>query len=627
MSRIRGIVLAAGLLQAVTAASAPAQTYLKPIPTTSDVRIDTRSLADEDAARALGIPLAQDMPGLTHGPARHVTGARAVFIVLGRFSDTDEPGVTSAQVEAEMFTGSGGVSTLPEFYEDQSGGVFTVTGEVSGWLQTDVSLFDAAGSLEGHGFVGDSVDVHVARLLDQLDPDVDFGEFDNDGPDGVPNSGDDDGRVDLLSVKYAEVGGHCGGPGPWPHFGGLRVDGGPYVTDDPTPGGGNIEIPVYIMDSVVECDGITPQSMAVTAHELGHAIGLPDYYRAVNGIEPENRHWAAGCFDLMAAGAWGCGGGAPPTDGFGPTGFSAFSRWTLGWADLQEITVADDETFVLEPLGISAHALRVRMAPESLESWIIEYRTQDGFDAVLPGEGVLIYHRDEYNGVRFLDPDLPPAYPYHLVEADGDHALRLVAEEGGDRGVAADYFARTEPSGPLGPETAPSTRDHLGGQSTLTIHEITRPGATAAVRLTVGMGLRVASRSLPGSATVFLPYAGSVELTGGQPPYAVADALGGLPDDLVVAVDGDALVIQGTPRTAGTFGVSVWVEDTAGTTLAEAIALRILDDPSVDPGRVLDQMVGAGTLTPEQSGYLDRSGNGDGSLDLGDLRALVNRQN
>lgn len=622
-----GILLVSGLLQAVLTASALGQTYLKPVPTASGVRIDARSLADEDAARALGIPLAQDMPTLTHGGGVHVTGARAVFVVLGRFSDTGEPGVTADQVQAEMFTGSAGGSTLPEFYEDQSGGAFTVTGDVSAWLQTDVSLFDAAGSLEGHGFVGDSVDVHVARLLDQLDPDVDFGEFDNDGPDGMPNSGDDDGRVDLLSVKYAEVGGHCGGPGPWPHFGGLRVDGGPYVTDDATPGGTNIEIPVYIMDSVVECDGVTPQSMAVTAHELGHSIGLPDYYRAVNGIEAENRHWAAGCFDLMGAGAWGCGGGALPTDGFGPAGLSAFSRWTLGWAELQEITVADDETFVLEPLTTSGHALRVRLAPESPESWIIEYRTQDGFDAVLPGEGVLIYHRDEYSGVRILDPELPPPYPFHLVEADGDHALRLVAEEGGDRGVAADYFARTEPSGPLGSETVPSTRDHLGGQSTLTIHEIARPGATATVRLTVGTGLRVASRSIPQNATVFLPYAGSVELTGGQPPYAVADAIGGLPDDLVVAVDGDALVIQGTPRTAGTFGVSVWVDDTAGTTVAEAIALRVFDDPAVNAGRVLDEVVGAGTLTLEQSGYLDRSGNDDGSLDLGDLRAFVNRQN
>lgn len=604
-----------------------AQIYLEPVPTASEVRVDARVLADEDAARALGIPLANEIPSPTHGSGRHVSGARAVLIVLGLFSDSGEPGVTAEQVRTEMFTGADGGSTLADFYEAQSGGAFTVTGEVSEWLRTDITVFEAAGSLNGHGLVGDSVDVHVARLLDQLDPELDFGEFDNDGPDGVPNSGDDDGRVDLLAVKYAEVGGHCGGPGPWPHFGGLRLDGEPYVTEDPTPAGGNVEIPAYLMDSVVECDGATPQSMAITAHELGHAIGLPDYYRAVGGIEPEKRHWAAGCFDLMAAGAWGCGTGEPTFSGSGPAGLSAFSRWTLGWAELQEVTVADDETFVLEPLATSAHALRVRLAPESLESWIIEYRTQEGFDAVLPDEGILIYHRDEYWAPRFADPDLPPPYSYHLVEADGDGALRLVEAEGGNRGVATDYFARTGPAGPLDAGTVPSTRDHLGGASTLTVHEITRTEATATVRLTVGTGLHVASRSIPQNVVVLLPYAAAIELAGGTPPYAITDALGGVPVGLEVAVDGSTLAVAGTPGAAGTFATSVWVTDDAGVTIAEALTIRILDDPAVTAERLLDQVVGSGTLTGAQSDYLDRSGNGDGAVDLGDLRAFVNRQN
>jgi M6 family metalloprotease-like protein len=600
------------------------QRYLKPVPAAAGVRIDSRMLADRDAARALGIPLVEDMPSLSHaGP--HVEGARTVLVVLARFSDTGGPLVTSDQVRDRMFIGSEGGSTLADFYEDQSDGAFTVTGDVSDWLQTDITLLEAAGSLNGHGWVGDSIDVHVARLLTQLDPDLDFGEFDNDGPDGIANSGDDDGRIDFLSIKYTEVGGHCGGPGPWPHFGGITVDGGPFVSDDAAAGGGNIEIPVYIMDSVVECDGTTPQGIAVTAHELGHAIGLPDYYRNPNGPEPENRHWAAGCFDLMAAGGWGCGGGALPTSGFGPTGLSAFSRWVVGWAELQEVTLADDETFVLEPLATSAQALRVRLAPESLESWIIEYRTQEGFDAVLPDEGVLIYHRDEFSGPRAVVPDLPPPYPYHLVEADGDNALRLVAAEGGNRGVATDYFARTNPAGPLGPESVPSTRDHLGGESTLTIHEITRSELTATVRLTVGMGLRVVARSIAGTHNVLDQYVGAIELTGGTLPYAVADQVGGLPDDLVVDVDGTTLSISGTPRAAGSFSLSVWIEDAAGTTVAESISLRVLDDPTLDAVVVLGGLVGASPLSADRADYLDRSGNADGSLDLGDLRAFVNR--
>jgi M6 family metalloprotease-like protein len=600
-----------------------AQTYLEPMPGLARVTIDARRLADPDAARALGIPLVDDLPALSHGRP-HVAGARAALVVLGRFSDTPAPAVSAEVVRERMFTGTGG-ATLADFYEDQSGGVFTVTGDVVDWRQTNVSLLDAAGSVNGHGLTGDSLSVHVARLLQSIDADIDLGEFDNDGPDGIPDSGDDDGRVDFLSIKYAEVGGHCGGPGPWPHFGAVRVNGQPFVSNDVGADGTGIEAPVYIMDSVVECDGTTPQGIQVTAHELGHAIGLPDYYRAVEGIEAENRHWAVGCFDLMGAGGWGCGGGPLPTSGFGPTGFSAYSRWVLGWAELEDVTVADDETFVLEPLSTSARALRVRLAPQSLESWIIEYRTRDGFDAPLPAEGVLVYHRDDFSGPRVVDPSLPPPYSYHLVEADGDDGLRRVAAQGGNRGVDTDLFARTGPSGPLGPATTPSTRDHLGGQSTLVIHEITRPGPTATVRISVGTGLRIAFRALPSGPTVLDPYLGAVEIEGGQGPYAIVEQLGGLPADLEVTLDGTTLSVFGTPRAAGTFAATARIGDAAGAEIAEAITLEVLDHPAVTPGGVLGSVVGGGALGADLVDYLDRSGNADGSVDVGDLRAFLRR--
>src|SRR5206468_6409889 len=40
-------------------------------------------------------------------------------------------------------------------------------------------------------------------------PSTDWGQFDNDGPDGIPNSGDDDGVVDFVAFLQPEVGGEC----------------------------------------------------------------------------------------------------------------------------------------------------------------------------------------------------------------------------------------------------------------------------------------------------------------------------------------------------------------------------------------------------------------------------------
>ncbi len=50
----------------------------------------------------------------------------------------------------------------------------------------------------------------IKELLDARDGSVDFGQYDNDGPDGVPNSGDDDGFVDLLCVMHSLPGAECG---------------------------------------------------------------------------------------------------------------------------------------------------------------------------------------------------------------------------------------------------------------------------------------------------------------------------------------------------------------------------------------------------------------------------------
>src|SRR5262249_30897212 len=53
----------------------------------------------------------------------------------------------------------------------------------------------------------------IRHTLQAADASVDFRPYDNDGPDGVPNSGDDDGVVDLGMFVHPNQGGECGGGG------------------------------------------------------------------------------------------------------------------------------------------------------------------------------------------------------------------------------------------------------------------------------------------------------------------------------------------------------------------------------------------------------------------------------
>jgi hypothetical protein len=74
-------------------------------------------------------------------------------------------------------------------------GSLTLTGEVLPTIYT--SQKDASAYLQKENSFGDfSLDI-----IGQADREIDFGRYDNDGPDGLPNSGDDDGIVDCLFIN------------------------------------------------------------------------------------------------------------------------------------------------------------------------------------------------------------------------------------------------------------------------------------------------------------------------------------------------------------------------------------------------------------------------------------------
>ena len=59
-------------------------------------------------------------------------------------------------------------------------------------------------SASGVGSIGDFA--RFAReVLSAADEEIDLATFDNDGPDGIPNSGDDDGFVDFIFILTRSI--------------------------------------------------------------------------------------------------------------------------------------------------------------------------------------------------------------------------------------------------------------------------------------------------------------------------------------------------------------------------------------------------------------------------------------
>jgi len=424
-----------------------------------------------------------------------LTGTMPVAIILALFSDSPEPNVTSEDVQRAMFDGPSPYGTVSEFYTEVSGGRFGLTGQTAPWVRTSLTMAEVVGTEWGLGEDAQT-GPYLFEAVAAADARMDFSQFDNDGPDGIPNSGDDDGVVDAVAIQYLEIAASCGGPSIWPHRSRLQYwnDGDPYETDDLGPTGTPIIVNDYTTQGATDCGGVEVQKATTIAHELGHVLGLPDLYDRSQGITPEKRRWVVGCWSLMAAGAWGCGT-ENRESWVRPTHMGPWEKELLGWlSEVEEVGEVLDHPFTLEPVQTGQHVLKIPLEPHvaatDAEYLLMEYRTQEGFDADLPASGVLIYHIDPKIGGNQPCDTCPQIYRVGMLEADGNNSLRLNFQQGGNRGEAGDAWGVPGP-GTLSNNSHPSTRLSSGAPSPVTIYRIAIEGGLAQITLSskrVAMG-------------------------------------------------------------------------------------------------------------------------------------------
>lgn len=558
--------------------------------------------------------------------ARAVSGTLRVLVIPTLFADSPEPVFSPEDLQIALFDGPTTQGTVGELYAEASRGALAVSGMVASWQRSTLTLAEVRGGDFAEG-ASPRTGEFLLEAVAALDPSLDLGQFDNDGPDGIPNSGDDDGIVDSVFFLYHEVGAHCGGTGPWPHFGGLARwnDDTPYQGDDASADGTPIEVNAYVLSTVVDCSGQQVGAMPVASHELGHVLGLPDFYHPVDGSQPTQRRWVLGCWDLMAAGAWGCGPSDQISGNFGPTGLAPWSKDRLGWLTLQEVGSVLHQEFVLEPVQSSGHVLKIPLDSAGTESFIVEYRPQTGFDRHLPASGVLIYQWDE-DGRRWPHPDSAHTYLFSIVEADANNTLQRTHPQGGNRGEAGDAWATNGQRRSFSNATQPRALRASGLPSTVNVHEVRIEGGVARLRISTAENATVVGADDLPQGQVHQSYEARLAVGGGAPPY-ILSSRPDIPLGITVAVTGDELVVSGSPMSTGKYEGDLVIRDARGFRTPSPFRL-VVARLGLTVERLLASFLDSEAAPPstEDLEILDNDGNRNGQYDVGDLRAqLVGR--
>ena len=272
--------------------------------------------------------------------------------------------------------------SVSHFYREMSFGRLTLQGTVAPRRYL-ASGRAADYTSRGPGEFGRYADF-VREILRQVDDDLDLAGFDDDGPDGKPDSGDDDGEVDLIVVltPFLPPNFLLGGASGIRDLGLLEA----VATSDP---GHNGE-PIVYRTGLVAQGRTLGEAAGIVAHELGHTpFGLPDLYNVAyltqeGPRDPAEDSAGIGNWGLMGRGALGWGGDD------GPVSFSAWSRLRLGWAQVTEVASAS-RRIVLRDVAETGELVRIPAGAE--EYFLLEYRTRSSwYDRGIPAEGLLIWH-------------------------------------------------------------------------------------------------------------------------------------------------------------------------------------------------------------------------------------------
>ena len=372
--------------------------------------VPPRSLADTVGYNRQ-VRLMQKASGMQAPMREQAVGVRKTFlrvpVILVNYPDMsyriDRADVDS-MFNAVNYIKDGATGSVRQYFYDQSYGEYNPQFDIYGPVTvsgTSTQYSDCASKL-------------VLEACALMDDSLDFTLYNLDGDD----------KVDLMYCLFA---GPPASDSPtwvdnpnaliWPHYWTIAEAGShgqPTVFD-------GLTINDYEVSS--ELDGfLSDASTAVIAgvglacHEFGHGMGLPDVYSTNDNAT----HKTSGYWDIMDY----CYG----NDGKTPAAYSAYERWFMGWLEPMLLNQAYDvqlgdinTTQSAAYITANGSAIADILSPNPNVFYLLENRQKAGWDAYLPGHGMLVTkvtydsQKWKYNRVNYS----ASAMCIDLLEADG----------------------------------------------------------------------------------------------------------------------------------------------------------------------------------------------------------------
>ena len=373
------------------------------------------------------------------------TGTVKKLVILANFSDTS---ITYSQANfnglfnTPGFSSYGAQGSVWDYYNEASYGALNLETTVSVWVTLPNTMaYYGANDIYGNDVRPREMINDAITALDATG--FDFSPFDTDG----------DTVIDAFAVIHQGRGEEAGGGVNtiWSHKWSIT----PRLVDG---------IWLYTYYTAPEKYGSLISTIGVYCHEFGHTLGLPDLYDT--GYDSEG----AGNWAIMAGGSWN-------NSGRTPAHFMAWSKAELGWITP---TLIDSwqSGLTLGRISDNAAAYKITYGMGSQEYLLIENRQLHGFDASLPGPGLIITRCDD----SLSNNNNQSHYMVGVLQADGLWDL----DNDVDRGDAGDPFPGSTNNRELNGSTNPSTDSYYNGDTDVSIYDIGNSGAT--MTFSVGIG-------------------------------------------------------------------------------------------------------------------------------------------